>query len=81
MILLKSRDEIERMRAASGIVAEILLAVRERVRPGQMVDPRPIGAEAPAAEAPPTMPKRTSAPTVAKPQPGLGTASATERRS
>ena len=28
-------------------------------------------AEAPAAEAPPTMPKRTSAPTVAKPQPGL----------
>ena len=34
MILLKSRDEIERMRAASGIVAEILLAVRERVRPG-----------------------------------------------
>ena len=34
MILLKSRDQIERMRAASGIVAEILLAVRERVRPG-----------------------------------------------
>ncbi len=53
----------------------------QRVRPGQMVDPKPIGAEAPAAEAPPTMPKRTSAPAVAKPQPGLGTASATERRS
>ena len=34
MILLKSREEIERMRAASGIVAEILLAVRDRVRPG-----------------------------------------------
>ena len=34
MILLKSREEIERMRAASGIVAEILLAVREQVRPG-----------------------------------------------
>jgi methionyl aminopeptidase len=34
VILLKSREEIERMRAASGIVAEILLAVRERVRPG-----------------------------------------------
>ena len=34
MILLKSREEIERMRTASGIVAEILLAVRERVRAG-----------------------------------------------
>lgn len=34
MILLKSREEIERMRAASGIVAEILLAIREQVRPG-----------------------------------------------
>jgi methionyl aminopeptidase len=34
VILLKSREEIERMRAASGIVAEILLAVREQVRPG-----------------------------------------------
>jgi methionyl aminopeptidase len=34
VILLKTREEIERMRAASGIVAEILLAVRERVRPG-----------------------------------------------
>jgi methionyl aminopeptidase len=34
MILLKSRDEIERMRAASGIVAEILAEVRSRVRPG-----------------------------------------------
>src|SRR3954471_1206342 len=53
----------------------------QRVRPGQAVDPKPIGAEAPAAEAPPTMPKRTSAPTLAKPQPGLGSASATERRS
>src|SRR4051812_41879783 len=52
-----------------------------RVGPARAVDPRPIGAEAPAAEAPPTMPKRTSAPTVAKPQPGLGSASATERRS
>jgi methionyl aminopeptidase len=34
MILLKSRDEIECMRAASGIVAEILAEVRSRVRPG-----------------------------------------------
>ena len=51
----------------------------QRVRPGQIVDPKPVSAEAPAAEAPPTMPKRTSAPTVAKPQPGLDTAVA-ERR-
>jgi methionyl aminopeptidase len=34
MILLKSRDEIECMRAANVIVAEILAEVRERVRPG-----------------------------------------------
>jgi methionyl aminopeptidase len=34
MILLKSRDEVERMRASSGIVAEILAEVRARVRPG-----------------------------------------------
>jgi methionyl aminopeptidase len=34
VILLKSREEVERMRAASGLVAEILLAVRDRVRPG-----------------------------------------------
>jgi methionyl aminopeptidase len=34
MILLKSRDEIERMRAASGIVAEILAELRSLVRPG-----------------------------------------------
>jgi methionyl aminopeptidase len=34
MILLKSRDEIDRMRAASGIVAEILAEIRDRVRPG-----------------------------------------------
>ena len=34
MILLKSRDEIERMRRASGIVAEILAEVRGRVRAG-----------------------------------------------
>lgn len=34
MILLKSREEIERMRAANEIVAEILAAVREQVRPG-----------------------------------------------
>jgi len=34
MILLKSRDEIERMRKASAIVAEILAEVRSRVRPG-----------------------------------------------
>jgi methionyl aminopeptidase len=34
MILLKSREEIEHMRAANGIVAEILGAVRSRVRPG-----------------------------------------------
>ena len=34
MIMLKSRDEIERMRAASAIVAEVLAELRERVRPG-----------------------------------------------
>jgi methionyl aminopeptidase len=34
MILLKSKDEIARMRAASGIVAEVLAEVRSRVRPG-----------------------------------------------
>jgi methionyl aminopeptidase len=34
MILLKSRDEVERMRRASGIVAEILDAVEAKVRPG-----------------------------------------------
>ncbi len=34
MIVRKSRDEIELMRAANGIVAEILAEVRARVRPG-----------------------------------------------
>lgn len=34
MILLKSKDEIARMRAASAIVAEVLAEVRSRVRPG-----------------------------------------------
>ena len=34
MILLKSKDEIERMRAANAIVADILAEVRSRVRPG-----------------------------------------------
>jgi len=34
MILLKSKDEIDRMRAANAIVAAILLEVRSRVRPG-----------------------------------------------
>ena len=34
MILLKSKEEIERMRAANLIVAEILASVRERARPG-----------------------------------------------
>jgi len=34
MILLKSPDEIERMRRSSGIVAEILVEVASRVRPG-----------------------------------------------
>ncbi len=34
MILLKSKEEIERMRAANAIVADILGRVRERVRPG-----------------------------------------------
>ncbi len=34
MIMLKSREEIEHMRAASGIVAEILAEVRGRVRAG-----------------------------------------------
>jgi methionyl aminopeptidase len=34
MILLKSKDEIDRMRVANGIVAEILAEIRARVRPG-----------------------------------------------
>jgi methionyl aminopeptidase len=34
MIKLKSPDEIERMRAASAVVAEVLAVLRERVRPG-----------------------------------------------
>jgi methionyl aminopeptidase len=34
MIMLKSRDEIEHMRAASAIVAEILQEICARVRPG-----------------------------------------------
>ncbi|WP_084201330.1 type I methionyl aminopeptidase [Geobacter pickeringii] len=34
MILLKSPREIEKMRSASGIVAEILAVLRESVRPG-----------------------------------------------
>jgi methionyl aminopeptidase len=34
MIKLKSRDEIERMRAASAVVAEVLAMLRSRVRPG-----------------------------------------------
>jgi methionyl aminopeptidase len=34
MILLKSREDIEHMRAASAIVAEILAELRARVRPG-----------------------------------------------
>jgi methionyl aminopeptidase len=34
MIMLKSDSEIDRMRAASAVVAEVLEALRERVRPG-----------------------------------------------
>lgn len=34
MIMLKSQSEIDRMRAASAVVAEVLVALRERVRPG-----------------------------------------------
>ena len=34
MIILKSRDEIDRMRAAGRVVADVLEAVREKVRPG-----------------------------------------------
>jgi methionyl aminopeptidase len=34
MILLKSKDEIEKMRAANAIVADILVQVRDRVKPG-----------------------------------------------
>jgi methionyl aminopeptidase len=34
VIILKSRDEIERMRAAGRVVADVLEAVRGRVRPG-----------------------------------------------
>jgi hypothetical protein len=57
------------------------------VRPGSAVDPKPISAEAPAAQAP-MPPKPASAeaapvapvPAIAKPQPALGAAAA-ERRS
>jgi methionyl aminopeptidase len=34
MIVLKSREEIERMRAASAVVAEVLATLREQVKPG-----------------------------------------------
>jgi methionyl aminopeptidase len=34
MIVLKSREEIERMRAASAVVAEVLATLREKVKPG-----------------------------------------------
>jgi len=34
MIVLKSREEIDRMRAASAVVAEVLAALREHVKPG-----------------------------------------------
>jgi methionyl aminopeptidase len=34
MIVLKSREEIERMRVASAIVAEVLATLRERAKPG-----------------------------------------------
>jgi methionyl aminopeptidase len=34
MIVLKSREEIERMRAASAVVAEVLAALRAQVKPG-----------------------------------------------
>jgi len=34
MIVLKSRDEIERMRAASAVVAEVLATLREHVKAG-----------------------------------------------
>jgi methionyl aminopeptidase len=34
MIMLKSQSEIDRMRAASAVVAEVLLALKELVRPG-----------------------------------------------
>ena len=34
MIILKSREEIERMRAAGRVVSDVLDAVREKIRPG-----------------------------------------------
>jgi methionyl aminopeptidase len=34
VIILKSRDEIDRMRAAGRVVADVLEAVREKVKPG-----------------------------------------------
>jgi methionyl aminopeptidase len=34
MIVLKSREEIDRMRAASAVVAEVLATLREAVKPG-----------------------------------------------
>jgi membrane fusion protein (multidrug efflux system) len=52
----------------------------QRVRPGQKVEPKPISAEAPAAEAAPSLPRQTIVPALAKPQPSSGTASAAERR-
>ena len=55
-----------RVEIVDGLKPGEIVIVRgvQRVRPGQTVDPKPVSAEAPAAEAAPTMPKRTSAPTV-----------------
>jgi membrane fusion protein (multidrug efflux system) len=81
-----------RVEIVDGLRAGETIVVRgvQRVRPGLAVDPKPISAEAPAAQAPtPAAQKPISveapaaapapAPTLAKPQPALGAAAA-ERR-
>ncbi|HEX8664074.1 MAG TPA: efflux RND transporter periplasmic adaptor subunit [Beijerinckiaceae bacterium] len=80
-----------RVEVVDGLKPGETIVVRgvQRVRPGSAVDPKPISAEAPAAQAP-MLPKPASAeapaaapaapaPTLAKPQPALGAAAA-ERR-
>lgn len=72
-----------RIEIADGVKPGETIVVRgvQRVRPGLAVEPKPISAEAPAAQAPPPGPRRTTAPAGAKPQPALGAAAAPERRS
>ena len=82
-----------RVEIVEGLKVGETIVVRgvQRVRPGSVVDPKPISAEAPAGEAaapkpvsadaaPPAIAPAAPAPTLAKPQPGIGAAAA-ERRS